>query len=882
MEDMSWQPAGRAERAHTYFAFISYSRQDKKWAGRIQRKLEQYSLPAALRKEMPQLPKNLRPVFRDMTDLSAGRLQDELQRQLGLSKKLIVVCSPRSAQSEWVDKEVRYFIESRGYDNVIPFIVDGAPGGGNSECLPESLRRSGAEQLLGVSVKELGWRDAFLRLVSGLLHVEFDSLRRRHEQRRKKRNLLTAAAASLFLLLSGAAGYAAWDYYAPHEVHYTDYVLRWGVPEGIGRLSEQEIAAMAEHYTIVTKKRRVVSLTHANFAGVPILHVDTERMNRPMVARYYYRDDGFLSTIEYMDRNERILLTGNYAPDLKAVDYVASRDDSAFQVLSSSSTSMDSGMFGLNAFGVQIANKKSDIARHAFEYDENGFVVKVVYMRDNRNTPVLDADGIGGLEYTLDVFGRPVETRFLGRSGEGYVATKLNIAGVRYAYDDAYHLIRTEYFNPRGAPVFNAQGWMVAESDFNDKGNLVKQSFFDSRGRLSSGNGGCAWAEWEYDDLGNKVAESYFGVDGRPVVCSDGYASVKYACDGQGNVTRVAYFDTGGSPVAFAGEAFSVMEMEYDERGNYVSISYWGADGEPVYYNGYASVKIEYDERGLPVMESCFDADGILISSDLGVALCKMDYDGRGNLIREAYFDAGGAPITRKGGIVASFERGYDERGNIIRESYFGIDGNPAYRYGYASYELEYDIGGNVTRVSYLGADGKPARHSNGYASVTLEYDERGNVAKWAYFDAGGAPAPDQNGAATITRDYDEDGDMVNEMRYNTAGIPVPVVIACVTEVFDGGNAAGAGIEVGDIIVRYGGWTCIGVRDPAEAEGLSLETEALRDSKKDLLIYKPLLSACLPYSFPPGQVGIRIVSRYISVEEYRPIVRAYSVFARDE
>ena len=873
--------ADQSGQTHTYFAFISYSRQDKKWAERIQRKLEQYRLPTALRKEMPQLPQNLRPVFRDMTDLSAGRLQDDLQRQLGASKKLIVICSPRSARSGWVDKEVKYFVENRGYDNVIPFIVDGVPGGGSLECLPESLRLPDAEQLLGLSIKELGWRDAFLRLASGLLNIEFDSLRRRHEQRRKKQKLFTLAAISFFLLLSGAAGYAAWDYYTPHEAHYTDYTLRWGVPEGIGRLSEQEVAAMAEHYTIVTEKRRVVSLTHANSAGLPIPHVDSERVDRPMVARYYYRDDGYLNTVEYMDRNERVLLTGNYSPDLKAVDFVASRDDSAFQVLFSSSTNMDSGMFGFNPIGAQITKRKSDIARHSFEYDENGFVVKVIYMRDNRNTPVLDADGIGGLEYTLDAYGRSQEMRFLGLGGENYVAAKLNIAGKRYTYDDVYHLVRTEYINPRGAPVLNAQGWMIAESKYNARGNLVKQSFYDSNGRLSSGNGGCAWAEWEYDDRGNKAVEAYFDADGRPVACSDGYASVRYAYDGSGNATRITYFDANGRPVAFTGESFSTMEMEYDERGNYIRISFFDADGKPVYHNGYASVKTKYDERGLQVMESYFDADGELTSSDFGVSVRKMDYDVRGNLIREAYFDAAGKPAAPKGETSAFFERDYDERGNIIRESYFGIDGKPAYRYGYACVELEYDIGGNIVRVSWFGVDGKPT-HLNGYASMTLEYDERGNVVKWAYFDLNGLSATDQDGAAMIMREYNDDGDIVREMRYNAAGIPLSVIIACVTEVFDDSNAMKAGIAVGDIVVRYGEWTCIGIGDPSETEGLSLEVEALRDSDKDLLIYKPLQAMCQPYAFPGGPVGIRIVSSYITVEEYRAIVRAYSVFTRDD
>jgi hypothetical protein len=52
---------------YEYFAFISYSRKDEKWATWLQQKLEQYRLPTALCKEFQALPKHIRPVFRDKT-----------------------------------------------------------------------------------------------------------------------------------------------------------------------------------------------------------------------------------------------------------------------------------------------------------------------------------------------------------------------------------------------------------------------------------------------------------------------------------------------------------------------------------------------------------------------------------------------------------------------------------------------------------------------------------------------------------------------------------------------------------------------------------------------------------------------------------------------
>lgn len=97
------------------YAFISYSHRDEKWAAWIQRKLEAYRLPSVIRKEAGStIPERIRPVFRDATDLGAGRLRNNLQKELETSRFLIVVCSPNSATpnaegKHWVNDEVTHF-----------------------------------------------------------------------------------------------------------------------------------------------------------------------------------------------------------------------------------------------------------------------------------------------------------------------------------------------------------------------------------------------------------------------------------------------------------------------------------------------------------------------------------------------------------------------------------------------------------------------------------------------------------------------------------------------------------------------------------------------------------------------------------------------------
>lgn len=189
------------------FAFISYNHKDVKWAKWLQKNLENYKLPTEIHNEFED-SRFIRPVFRDQTDLNTGVLGNVLRDNLEASKFLIVLCSPNSAKSEWVSKEVQSFIEWGRLDCIIPLIVDGQPNCYNPdlECFPrymkEYVQQHPEAELLGVSIAEVGAQKAFIRVVSKMLGVSFDTLWKRHERARRRRiiiNTLTSIA-SAFLL----------------------------------------------------------------------------------------------------------------------------------------------------------------------------------------------------------------------------------------------------------------------------------------------------------------------------------------------------------------------------------------------------------------------------------------------------------------------------------------------------------------------------------------------------------------------------------------------------------------------------------------------------------------------------------------------------------
>lgn len=173
------------------FAFISYSHADKKAARELQKVLDDFQLPNALKEKYPDRPVRLREIFRDDTGLPAGsNLTYEIQKQLKQSNYLIVICSPNAVRSHWVNKEIEYFKEKRDVTHIIPFIIDGianAKQEGEEECFPEALKSIEAR---GANISTFSFERAVVEVIAGALEIDVDDLWQRHvraEEEKKKK-----------------------------------------------------------------------------------------------------------------------------------------------------------------------------------------------------------------------------------------------------------------------------------------------------------------------------------------------------------------------------------------------------------------------------------------------------------------------------------------------------------------------------------------------------------------------------------------------------------------------------------------------------------------------------------------------------------------------
>jgi tetratricopeptide (TPR) repeat protein len=215
---------------YKYRAFISYSHRDARWGDWLHKALEHYHPPKQIVGTVTArgpVPKRLAPVFRDREELaSATDLGSLLTEALQQSACQLVICSPASAKSKWVNEEILAFKRLGREDRIFCLIVGGEPnatdlpGREEEECFPPALRfRLAADGTLSDARTEPiaadarpgkdGKENAKLKLIAGLLGVGFDALKRR-EQQRRNRQLLIIASASMggMVLTSGLAAYA--------------------------------------------------------------------------------------------------------------------------------------------------------------------------------------------------------------------------------------------------------------------------------------------------------------------------------------------------------------------------------------------------------------------------------------------------------------------------------------------------------------------------------------------------------------------------------------------------------------------------------------------------------------------------------------------------
>lgn len=222
-----------------YWAFLSYSHTDRKWGDWLHKALETYRVPRRLvgsESRDGKVPERVYPIFRDREELPVSAdLGSNINGALRESRYLIVICSPRSAQSRWVGEEIKTYKKLGREDRILAMIVDGEPNASDGkpgfkvgdECFHEALRYRWSEngqpassvrsEPIAADAREGkdGKSNAKLKLLAGLLGVNYDDLKQREQERRLRRARIIVV--SVLVLLSAFVALAVALFFKERE-----------------------------------------------------------------------------------------------------------------------------------------------------------------------------------------------------------------------------------------------------------------------------------------------------------------------------------------------------------------------------------------------------------------------------------------------------------------------------------------------------------------------------------------------------------------------------------------------------------------------------------------------------------------------------------------
>mgnify|MGYP003543308958 FL=1 len=538
--------------------------------------------------------------------------------------------------------------------------------------------------------------------------------------------------AAVILLL---VGFFTWDYYRTKVEYYKDYVEVFGVPQGIGSLSSNEMSHREASYRFEYSRHKLRRVSYVNSLGNLVDHHDSEDKDRIVdMTLTYTEGTGKVDTEKFMNRSGKVLYVKDYDSNFKTCTFKLD-DELGTEMVLNAQVKLFQSAFDSSLEG------KGKISKYILEYNEDGYLTKVEYAGFG-NARVPDGQGIFGKSFVLDNEGRVVEEHYLGKDGKPK-ATQFGLGIKKFIYDDDDNISQLVYLTVDGKP--------------------------------SSDGNNCPVVKLTYDEWGNRTGEKYYDMKGTPMIRKDNpFAGVVYDYDEKGFCVKQRFLGVDGGLTYVQGVNGYIDS--YDENGYLKSRSYVDAKGNAAYFtevtddeNQQASFsKLEFvnDEHGNPLDVKVLNATGEL-SECVDFAHKSCTYDSIGNLLTEYYLDSKGKIYAPAKFGYAGVDVTYNQQGRISRVTYMDAEKKrctlPNTHYCYAV--REYDARGNYTKIFYYDDKDNLTMTNEGIAMVCYEYDENGNETTRSFYDAKGKPCVLNRFCARWEFEYDDQGNCISLIR---------------------------------------------------------------------------------------------------------------------
>lgn len=198
--------------SRSYIAFLSYRHKplDMAIAKELHRSIERYVIPKDLSCNHPS--RRLGYVFRDQDELPVSSdLSADIKEALDHSEYLIVVCTPDTPKSPWVNQEIDYFLKRHSVEKILAVLADGSPQESFPEAITkirdndgniirdiEPLAANVVSDSIHSAVKRI--KEEKLRLLAALIGCSYDTLRQRERRYKRSRFLRITAICGIVIL----------------------------------------------------------------------------------------------------------------------------------------------------------------------------------------------------------------------------------------------------------------------------------------------------------------------------------------------------------------------------------------------------------------------------------------------------------------------------------------------------------------------------------------------------------------------------------------------------------------------------------------------------------------------------------------------------------
>jgi hypothetical protein len=638
-----------------------------------------------------------------------------------------------------------------------------------------------------------------------------------------------ALCATLCIVLAVAAlrlagGWAAPSVEDPRIEYYSGVIRRWGSPEGVYRLSSDQIRRRELSFRFYRTGNRVEKVEavdrHGRLTNRHSFTAYLERGDGDLAFRrevrweYQYDERGALTRETALDRTGQVLwafrystpTTGHYT-DKRGFPRPRAGSGAAYVSFVFSENGLAKELRYLNANG-KPRSDRNGIFGQRHNHDERGFVTGVSFL-GAEDQQVLHPDGYAREVRRYDAQGHRLETAYLGQDALPVLGPE-GFTRKTTTYDQNGNVIEVRTLGLDGGPTRRREGFAIERREYDDAGHLARILYLDGEEKPARDWYGVARIDMEHTADGQRRTERFFGTEGQPVrhrslACT--YLTRVYDEEGQETEVIAHDLDTSTPPRDFRfAPAAPHIRRKHDNSGNIIEESYFAADGRPTQsWFGVHKLLVSYTERGQRASVRFEDTAGkatvpMFVSPTddtkrVGPSQLEWTWDESGNNTQVKALDPQGQPDDqwtfplipllgpREAEIplppgVAQMECRYDERGNPIEVIHRGRDGTilpptksargPASR---GRLTLAYDEHGNLAEAALYGPDGKLARDI-GLCRITALHDEDGRPLEYVLYGPTGRMAGPSN-ISRLRFSYDRQGNRTSESYFDINDRPI-------------------------------------------------------------------------------------------------------------